>query len=277
LRACWPRPTPTEGAGRMPQPARPLAVLTRPEGRNESIARALEAEGLAAIIAPALVLRPLDEPAPAPAGYDLVVFVSRQAADQYFAQHADAWPAATFAAAVGQATARALRRRVPADRILAPPADSAQDSEALMALLDARGLRPACALILRGQRGREWLATQLERRGCQVRRHALYGRDAVRWTPAQCQAALGARPCILLVSSLEGLEAIAASFQTHGQGWPSHLRVVTIHARIARRLQCLIDADSPGAGHRRAPDIKICAPDEQAIFQAILAASRSRC
>src|SRR5690606_23182238 len=106
LRACWPRPTHTEGDGRMP-PALPLAVLTRPRGRNESIARALEAEGLAAIIAPALVLRPLGEPAPAPAGYDLAVFVSRQAVEQYFAQHAGPWPATTVAAAVGQATARA--------------------------------------------------------------------------------------------------------------------------------------------------------------------------
>ncbi len=261
----------------MPEAGAPLAVLTRPAGRNEGIARALEAEGLAVAIAPALVLRSLDEPAPAPAGYDLLVFVSRQAVERYFAQWAGQWPDGTFAAGVGQATARALRQRVPADRVLAPPADGSQDSEALMALIEARGLRPARALILRGQRGREWLGAQLERRGCEVRRHALYGRDPARWTRAQCQAVIDARPCILLLTSLEGLEAIADSLRVHGLGWPPALRAVAVHERIARRLQCLIEAAPAARGPGATPDVKICAPDEQAIIQAILAASRSRC
>uniref|UniRef100_UPI00333F993D uroporphyrinogen-III synthase n=1 Tax=Castellaniella defragrans TaxID=75697 RepID=UPI00333F993D len=261
----------------MPGPGLPLAVLTRPAGRNETIARNLQAAGLAVTIAPALVLRTLDGPAPAPDDYDVLVFVSRQAVERYFAQWSGAWPVATFAAAVGEATARALRQRVPADQVLAPSADGPQDSEALLALIDAHGLRPARALILRGQHGREWLATQLEQRGCRVGRHALYGRDPVRWTQDQCQAAIDARPCILLVSSLEGLEAIAASFSAHGLGWPPVLCAVTIHERIARRLQCLAEARVPAFERPPVLDVKICAPDEQAIFQAILAASRLRC
>ncbi|MER1968073.1 uroporphyrinogen-III synthase [Castellaniella sp. GW247-6E4] len=258
----------------MPGPDAPLAVLTRPQGRNEVIAQRLRAEGLAVAIAPALVLRPLEGSVPAPDDYDMLVFVSRQAVERYFAQWTGRWPVATLAAGVGQATAGALRQRVPADRILAPPLDSAQDSEALMALIDARGPLPARALILRGQRGREWLAAQLERRGCEVHRHALYGRDPVRWTRAQCLAAIDARPCILLVSSLEGLAAIADSLGAHGLGWPPALRAVTIHERIARQLQCLIAAWPAARDPCQVPDVKICAPDEQSIFQAILAASR---
>lgn len=260
----------------MSQAGLPLAVLTRPEGRNEGIARALEASGIAVSIAPALVLRSLDGPVPAPDAHDMLVFVSRQAVEEYFARWRGPWPATTRAAAVGQATAQALRQHLPADRVLAPPADSAQDSEALLALLDAQGLRPAGVLILRGRRGREWLAAQLENRGCRVQRHPLYDREPLCWSLAQCRAAIDARPCILLVSSLESLSAIAASLDAHGLGWPPVLHAVTIHERIARRLQCLMETRTAGAAPQVTLDVKICAPDEQAIFQAILAASRLR-
>lgn len=260
----------------MSSPGLPLVVLTRPEGRNEGIARALQASGVAVSIAPALLLRPVDGPVPAPEGWDMLVFVSRQAVEQYFARWRGPWPAATLAAAVGQATARALCQRVPAQQVLAPANDSAQDSEALLALLDARGLNPDRVLILRGRSGREWLATRLESRGCQVERHVLYDREPARWTLAQCRAAVDARPCVLLVSSLEGLASIAASLDAHGLGWPPVLSVVTIHERIARRLQCMVHARKAGTSPQATLDVKICAPDEQAIFQAILAASRLR-
>ncbi|HUH40909.1 MAG TPA: uroporphyrinogen-III synthase [Castellaniella sp.] len=255
----------------------PLAILTRPAGRNERIAQQLQDQGLAVMLAPALALQPLDGPMSAPDDFQLVIFVSRQAVQQYFAHWDGRWPDGTWAAAVGQATAGALRDWVPAGQILAPSARTTQDSEALMALIRQQSIRPGRVLILRGDRGREWLSTQLGNEGWSVERRALYRRDPVLWTRAQCLAAAAARPCVLLLSSLDGLRAIAASFQFHDLPWPEVLQVVAIHERIGRQLQYVLDAATPARVSRSLPGVNYCAPDEQAIFQAILTASRLRC
>src|SRR5690606_25886290 len=96
-------------------------MLTRPAGRNESLARALRAAGLAVIGAPAPGVVRLGAAVPAlPAG-GLCVFVRRPGVEAFFSgSPAASWPAAVHAAAVGAATARALRAHVPADWILSP-------------------------------------------------------------------------------------------------------------------------------------------------------------
>src|SRR3546814_5124008 len=83
-----------------------IAILTRPDGRNETLARALRAAGWQALELPALEIQPLPvQPAqlPLPQDHDLVVFVSGNAARLYIAQLRDvagqaAWPPATAAA-----------------------------------------------------------------------------------------------------------------------------------------------------------------------------------
>lgn len=261
----------------MSSPGVPLAVLTRPAGRNERIAQQLQDQGLAVMVAPALALQPLEGPVPAPDDFQLLVFVSRQAVRHYFAHWGGSWPDGTWAAAVGQATAGALCDWVPTAQILAPSAQTTQDSEALMALIRQQGIAPGRALVLRGDRGREWLSTQLGHDGWVVERRALYRRDPVLWTRAQCLDAAAAQPCVLLLSSLDGLRAIAASFQFHHLPWPEALQVVAIHQRIGRQLQYVLDAATPACASRSLPGVNYCSPDEQAIFQAILAASRLRC
>jgi uroporphyrinogen-III synthase len=249
----------------------PLIVLTRPEGRNESIAAALKARGMRVMVLPALTLEtPDDQLAPAAADYDLVVFVSRQAVTAYFASVGQAWPRGTWAAAVGQATARALREYVPAGQIIVPEASSEQDSEALLAVIDRRNQRFDRVLILRGQNGREWLAEALERGGAQVTRHAMYRRVPARWTRDQYLEVFSGNRGIMLLTSIEGLEAVCGGAARHGLSWPAGWRFVVIHARIARRLQSLMRAN----GASGEAWVNVCVPDEAAIFQAILAASR---
>jgi uroporphyrinogen-III synthase len=243
--------------------------LTRPAGRNESLASALRQAGAVVHEAPALAIRPLAGECPLPEPDSLCVFVSRQAVDIYFSRCPGPWPAHAWAAAVGGATARALLDHVPAARILAPGAESAPDSEALLAVIESRGLPPATAHILRAEQGRDWLAGQLRTRGWSVRLHALYARRALLWDQATSLALADASAKVLLVTSEEALQAIDASLRHHHQAWPAHLRVVTLHARLARRLQCFY-AGRPD----EAPGITLSAPDEAALFQAILAATR---
>lgn len=249
----------------------PLIVLTRPAGRNESIAAELIEQGMRVMVLPALELEvPDDQQAPVAAAYDLLVFVSRQAVTAYFDLMRDAWPDGVRAAAVGQATAAALSEHVPEGCILAPAASSAQDSEALLALIDQTQQSFGRVLILRGQQGREWLAREFESRGAAVTRHALYRRTPTQWTREQYEEVFSARPGVMLLTSLESLEAVHQGTLRYGLSWPSALRFVVIHARIAQRLQTIL-RESGAAGE---PWVKICVPNESAIFQAILAASR---
>src|SRR5690606_461867 len=116
-------------------------------------------------------------------------FVSGNSVRMYFkllAQRAPAagWPALTLAAAVGDATARALKDTgiVPPSHIVAPdPATCSQDSEGLWALLAPSVHRYKRVLVVRGSTGREWLGQQFEAAGAMVERVALYSRVALDW------------------------------------------------------------------------------------------------
>ncbi|WP_322994892.1 uroporphyrinogen-III synthase [Castellaniella sp.] len=245
-------------------------VLTRPAGRNESLALALRQAGLSVLVAPALKIDWLDTPRPVPRAGDLHIFVSGQAVAAFFSGLTFPWPTGAWACAVGQATAQALQDYVPADCILAPAADAAPDSESLLAIIMALDLQPAQAHILRAGEGRDWLAAQLRQLGWQVHCHALYARHPCVWDEATCRqlcADDGLR--ILLLTSLDALAAIDASLRQHRLRWPSCLQAVTLHARIARRLQYLY-ADQPDHALR----IALSPPQETALFQAIVAASR---
>lgn len=246
-------------------------VLTRPEGRNAPLADALRAAGLRVIEAPALAIGRLDVAAPALRAGDLCVFVSRQAVDACFDRRAATpWPDGVRAAAVGAATARALRDHVPEDTILAPGQGAPPDSESLLTVIETARLSPGRAHILRAQRGRDWLARQLRARGWQVECHALYRREPVMWDRATCAVLAGPGACTLLLTSLEAVDAVAESLRRQDMDWPAALRIVTLHERIARRLQCIY-ADHPAG----ALTVRLSAPDEAALFQAILASARS--
>ncbi|WP_103035337.1 uroporphyrinogen-III synthase [Castellaniella caeni] len=249
--------------------ARACVLLTRPLGRNETLGHRLRAAGLTVVEAPALRIRELDTPRPVPVAGELFMFVSGQAVAAYFSRMRQPWPTGAWAGAVGVATARALAAHVPGDRILAPSAGQAADSESLLAVIEQRLPAPGAAHILRAGHGRDWLAGQLRARGWHVDFHALYERGPQPWDAAQChRLACGART-ILLVTSEEALDAIDASLRAQGLAWPARLWAVTLHERIGRRLQCLYAQRPDAALH-----LVLSGPDESALFQAIVAASR---
>lgn len=268
----------------------PVAVLTRPEGRNDRLAARLNEAGIETLPLPALSLRPLQSTQsnmPLPCDYDLIVFVSGSAVRFYLDQLAcipeaePIWPESTLLATVGQASALPLyqasgiiRRNILHPRL----PDQQQDSEALWSLLQPLAHRFKRVLIVRGETGRDWLGQQLEQAGACVHRLGVYRREPAIWSSAQARL-LKKRleqggPVVCLMTSSEGVAAVNANIEANGLGslW-ERVRFVAIHARVARRLQSIspdVSNGMAGPGRARPQVVKICSPDEDAIFEAIV-------
>lgn len=266
----------------MSSPAR-VAVLTRPEGRNEALAGRLTDAGWSACILPALEIHPLDVPAaqlPRPADFDMVVFVSGNAAKQYLRQLAaahglHAWPAGVIAATVGPASAQALRESPTfgANTTVLHPGDDAasHDSEALWAVLRGLPALPPRVLLVRGTQGRDWLGEQLQAHGVAVTRHAAYLRRPAVWdasalAPLRGWAQAGVT-AIWLITSGEGADAVRANLDAAGlTPWWQQCHFVLTHPTLARRVPpACHGADGPAM-------VKICLPNDESIFQAFVAA-----
>lgn len=260
-----------------------VAVLTRPAGRNEALADRLRGAGWMPCILPALDIQPLAVAAadlPRPADYDLVVFVSGNAARFYLDQLARAdghapWPAGVMAATVGPASAAGLRElpAFGANTTVLHPGDQAasHDSEALWEVLCGLPRLPARVLLVRGTQGRDWLGDRLQAHGVAVTRHAAYVRRPAQWNasafaPLRRWAAQGVAATWLITSG-EGADAVEEQLRGAGLAdWWGRCGFVVTHPSLVRRLP------------RHAPDmgpqamVKICLPNDESIFQAFVAA-----
>ena len=260
-----------------------IAILTRPAGRNEALAGRLQGAGWQPCILPALEIHPLAvaaEDLPRPSAYDLVVFVSGNAARQYLDQLARAdgaadWPAGVAVATVGPASAQALRDtgRFGVNTTVLHPDESApsHDSEALWRVLAAQSQLPARVLVVRGTQGRDWLGDTLEAHGAHVTRHAAYRRQPAGWTAEQLATlrrwADAGVTATWLITSGEGVDAIYGQLSAAGlTGWWQRCRFVATHPSLIGRLpQPRIGASEPAM-------VKICVPNDESIFQAFVAA-----
>lgn len=256
-------------------------LLTRPEGKNEGLAERLQANGLSPLVVPALQLSPLrvsPEYLRLPSGYDLVMFVSGYAAHCYLQLlrgQRVLWPESTFAATVGQGSARVLLRSglVPPERIVYPSAFTGNnDSEALLTLLEERFPHLMSVLVVRGDRGRGWFTTHLQARGVVVHHCSVYHRGPAVWPQTAMarlqQAYSGAQPNIVLLTSSESIDAMVLLLKPAGLLGPwLRSRFVVIHPRQARHLaDVALEAglDAPAV-------VKVCSPNDDAIFSAITA------
>ncbi len=257
----------------------PLAILTRPAGRNEALAARLRGAGWEVHAWPALLIETLPPPGaglPRPEDFDMVVFVSGNAARLYLGQvfgGGGAWPAGTAAATVGPASARALTGSgfFGANTTVVHPGDDAptHDSEALWQRIQARGALPRKVLLVRGTRGRDWLAGQLRQAGAEVSVHAVYRRLPAQWEATRLDAlrlwAAQGRAATWLLTSGESIDAIAAQLARAGlPSWWPQCRYVITHPVLRQRLAL--------AGEGAAAMVKECMPADEAIFEAFGAA-----
>ena len=211
-------------------------VVTRPAGQAEGLARLIREAGGEPLVAPAIEIRPLEDPAPFQAlarrleEFDLAIFVSRNAVKSALALLAGRpWPARLKVATVGQGSREELQRFGFSD-IIAPAAQS--DSEALLALRELADVRGRRVVIFRGDGGRQLLGDELGKRGAKVEYAACYRR--VR-PSGEGLAALWARGVdAVALSSAEGL---ANFIDMLGDGAIARLADVPLfvpHERVAR-------------------------------------------
>jgi uroporphyrinogen-III synthase len=175
------------------QPGSPWRVIvTRPAAQAQDWVQHLRAAGLDAQALPLIDISPVADPTAlreaweALPQFELVMFVSANAVDHFFAAAAPGqrWPEGLVAAVTGPGTAAALRAAGVA-HIEQPAADAAQwDSEALWARLANRPWQGRRVLVVRGEDGRDWLADALRGQGAEVAFVAAYRRG-----PPQLDAA----------------------------------------------------------------------------------------
>jgi uroporphyrinogen-III synthase len=226
-------------------------IVTRPAAQAADWVAQLQAHAIDAVALPLIGIAPLADPAALHAAWRglaqqrMVVFVSPNAAEQFFAQRpADApWPADLLAGSPGPGTTRVLAGRgVAPHRIVEPASDAPQfDSESLWAQLRDRDWRGASVLVVRGDGGREWLAQALREAGAQVAHVAAYERTTPAFDTAGAavlQAALD-RPAAHLwfFSSSEAIDNLAA-VQGASAAWRAAGAIAT-HPRIAARARRL--------------------------------------
>ncbi|MBX3607840.1 MAG: uroporphyrinogen-III synthase [Piscinibacter sp.] len=223
-------------------------LVTRPAAQADEWVEALRAQGLDAQALPLIGIAPAPDPAPVAAAWKtldqeaLVVFVSPNAAEQFFALRPGAlpWPGGVRAASPGPGTTRTLQRLgVPAGAIVEPAADAAQfDSEALWAQLRRFDWRGASVLIVRGDGGRDWLAETLRAAGARVRPLCAYRRGAPQLDDRQralLEAALVAPAAHgWLFSSSEAIDQFVALAPDADH---AAARALATHPRIAARAR----------------------------------------
>lgn len=236
-------------------------VITRPRPAAEALAAALAAEGARPFVFPALAIEdipPTDALEAALARLPsaaLAIFVSAHAVQKGLsaaARHGP-WPAPTPVAAVGEATAEALRNSG-FPRVISPL--ERHDSDALAALpeLQAARLSGRDVVIFRGEGGRERLKDVLEERGAcvsyaecyrRVRPQADSGPLLQSWARGEVQA----------VSALSGetLENFVAMVGAEGASLLASAILVVPHeavaaSREARRFARVVVAPAGAQG-----------------------------
>lgn len=242
-----------------------VVVNTRPGPAGERLHGQLTAAGVHAEHWPLFELRMQADAAARAAlndlqSYDCVVFVSPAAVAAVAAQRSEPWPQVVAIAAVGEATAQAVRQSLsPAanTQIVVPPSASNGNSTSSEAS-GAQALWPALetflaartvprVLIVRAQQGRDWLVQRLTEAGAQVTCAAVYQRHAQPLSPAQgeqlAQWLHAGRRILMVVTSSEAVDVLLNA-PAHERSCAAALRagqvqVCATHERIAQRLrQC---------------------------------------
>jgi len=251
-----------------PRQAPVRVLVTRPAAQAGAWVDALRALGVDAValpligIEPALDVAPIDRAWSALAAQALVMFVSANAVQQFFARAAGrAWPQGVSAGCTGPGTAAALRDAgVPAAQIVAPADDAPSfDSEALWALLRERDWRGRHVLVVRGETGRNWMGDTLRAAGAEVAFVTAYRRVVPTWDAAAQAVYEAARAApaafVWLFSSSEAarqLGTLAPPAQ-----WAA-ARALATHARIADAARAV------GFGQ-----VDVVAPQAQALARVL--------
>lgn len=205
-------------------------LVTRPAGQAARLAQLVRERGGEPVLFPALEIEALAvAPVDSRAGFDMLIFVSPNAARLGLPLVRATIASQTKIAAIGSGTVAELKKNGVRD-IISPR--SGHDSEAL--LEELANIRPRHALIIRGEGGREFLGEALRSRGAAVEYLECYRRkkpardmqdllsDPVRSNVKACTAT----SANIVVNLFEMAGAVGAS-------WLQGLPFFVAHARVA--------------------------------------------
>lgn len=223
-------------------------LVTRPAAQAAEWVAQLAAHGIDAAALPLIGIAAPADPAAvvaawqALAGQTLVVFVSPNAVEQFFALRpaGAAWPVGPIAGSPGPGTTQALQAQgVPRETIVAPADDAPQfDSESLWVRLSRRDWQGSRVTMVRGDGGREWLATTLRERGAAVDFVTAYRRVApapdARAGALLHDAALRPAQHLWFFSSSQAIDHLA-NLDPAAAG--AGARALVTHPRIAARAR----------------------------------------
>jgi uroporphyrinogen-III synthase len=221
---------------------RPGVLVTRPAGQAAALGDGLRAAGFAPLYLPTLAIEAADAAVAVAAlraalPCAVAIFISANAVQHALPVIAAAGglPAGCRVAAVGPASARALRAAGFAD-VLMPEARF--DSEGLLALSELHQVAGRRVVIFRGEGGRTLLADTLAARGADLRAVICYRRVAA-GDPAQLKAWLETNAIAALTAtsraSLDGLLTLAGPAATQLKALPLAVLSAALadHARQA--------------------------------------------
>ena len=224
----------------------PAVLVTRPEREANRWVLDLRQRGFNAQALPLIAIASAPDRAALSAhrahlaDHAAAMFVSVNAVQGFLTEPVLSWPPDTRAWTTGPGTAAALvAAGVPISLVDMPDPQSAQfDSEALWARVGSSVRAGDRVLIVRGggadgqPAGRDWLASQLETGGVQVKTAVAYVRDLPQWNVTQrAQAQASAQGgAWWLLSSSEGVDNLGRLVP--GQDWAA-ARALCTHPRIA--------------------------------------------
>jgi uroporphyrinogen-III synthase len=188
-------------------------LVTRPEQRAESLCEAIENLGGVVIRFPVIEIKQSRNQQAAKTvldnipQYDIGIFISRNAVDwtmKLLANKTSALNKLTLFA-IGAATAETLKRATSAQVIT----NSGASSEALLELdeLGTEEVGGKKIIIFRGEGGREFMATELRKRGAEVDYAEVYHRDCPEYDRSTLDELWSLNdPDVVIVTSNNGLE-----------------------------------------------------------------------
>ncbi|HWD69013.1 MAG TPA: uroporphyrinogen-III C-methyltransferase [Solirubrobacteraceae bacterium] len=240
-------------------------AVTRAREQASRLAERLRGLGAEVIVAPVISTRALPGPAPELGGYDLICFTSPNGVDALFERlesdglDARAFPARDRArvAAIGPATARALRQRGIATDVMPTKAVGEALAEALGDVPVTR------ALVARAREARDVVPEALRERGAEVDVVAVY-ETLVEELSAERAAAVTAADFITFTSASTVRNFLAAvggaeAWLARGQSRPRAVSIGPVTSEELRR-------------HGLGPDVEAAEHDIDGLIAAIIGA-----
>ena len=216
-------------------------LVTRPPEQAQALCAAVAAAGFTVYSLPMLQLVPLAQPAPAQCRlvqdldhFQHIIFVSGNAVRFGMAWIESRWPQLPVGLewyAVGDATARLL---LPFG-IEAHSPGTDMTSEGLLALPQLQDLSGQRVLLVKGEGGRQALATRLAERGAVVEELACYRRTAPLLGSGELARKLGQWDIgLIMISSGEGFANLLALLSPAETTKFSHITLLVPSARVAQ-------------------------------------------